>query len=478
MAACVLCGQIEDVREMSGDEQKSHEPVDIETIIDALGSRSHDQIYEIHEKAHPGDVERAFERLADDEREEILNALPAEVLSEWADYLPPADVQRRLASMSKPEQKEVLGGLSDDELVDFLQEVEEEERPKFIELLPDEKRQTSEDLLQYPEESAGGRMTTAMATIGEDLTVREAITELETVKEETELLSRIFVIDKDRHLLGHVRLRDLAFTARDTPVKEIFGPDHFSILALEDQEEAANMIARYDLLALPVVNETNQLLGVITHDDALEILEEESTEDMEKSSGIGGDRGDLAYLQTSVWTHLRRRFVWVLVLAFLALASGVVLLQSEDILKAYYVLALYMPMVVAAGGNTGAQSATMVIRAMSLGELGPSEFWRVVWKEFRIGIFLGGLLGICVAFQIQFLLPAHITEGVSLMKVTYVVGLALTAQVLTSTLTGAALPILARMAKLDPAVVASPAITTLVDVSGSLIYFALARTLI
>ena len=134
-------------------------------------------------------------------------------------------------------------------------------------------------------------------------------------------------------------------------------------------------------------------------------------------------------------------------------------------------------MVVAAGGNTGSQAATMVIRAMSLGELGPSEFWRVVWKEFRIGIFLGGLLGICVALQIQFLLPAHITEGVSLMKVTYVVGLALTAQVLTSTLTGAALPILARMAKLDPAVVASPAITTLVDVSGSLIYFALARTL-
>ncbi len=478
MLTCVFQAEIEDVPDMNGDEQKSHGQVDIETIIDALTSRSRDQIAAIYEKAHPADVEQAFERLEEDEREEILNALPAEVLSEWADYLPPADVEMRLGSMTKPEQKEVLEGLSDDELVDFLQEVEEEDRPKFIELLPEEKRQTSAELLQYPENTAGGRMTKAMATISENISVKEALNELEEVKENIELLSRIFVVDNERRLRGYVRLRDLAFTAWDTPIKDILGSEHFSVRAMEDQEEAANMMARYDLLALPVVDDANRLLGVITHDDAFEILEEESTEDIEKSSGIGGDRGDLAYLQTSVWIHLRRRFGWVLILAFLALASGWVLLKNEDVLKAYYILALYMPMVVAAGGNTGAQSATMVIRAMSLGELGPTEFWRVVWKEFRVGIFLGGLLGIFVALQIQFLLPARIIpDGVSLMQVAYVVGLALTAQVLTSTLTGATLPILARMAKLDPAVVASPAITTLVDVSGSLIYFSLARTL-
>ena len=145
------------------------------------------------------------------------------------------------------------------------------------------------------------------------------------------------------------------------------------------------MIARYDLVALPVVDDENRLVGVITHDDALEILEEESTEDMEKISGIGGERGDFAYLQMSVFSHFKRRAGWVVILAFLALTSGWVLLKYEDVLTAVFLLALYLPMVVAAGGNTGAQSATMVIRAMSLGELDTREFGRVVWKESRIG---------------------------------------------------------------------------------------------
>ena len=464
---------------MSDDEQSSHEQVDIETIIDALTSRSPNRIQALYRTAHPGDVEQAFERIGEDQREEILGVLPAEVLSEWADYLPPADVEMRLGSMSRPEQKEVLGGLSDDELVDFLQEVGEEDRPKFIELLPKEKRQASANLLQYPENTAGGRMTMAMATIPEKLSANEALEALKGVKEEIELLSRIFVIDNHHRLMGHVRLRDLAFAERDTPIGNLLHQNHFSIDALADQEEAANMIARYDLLALPVVDDDSRLLGVITHDDAVEILEEESTEDIEKISGIGGDRGDLAYLQTPVWIHLRRRFGWVLGLAFLGLASGWVLLQHESVFKAYYILSLYLPMVVAAGGNTGAQSATMVIRAMSLGELGPSEFGRVVWKELRIGILLGSLLGFCIAMQIQFLLPKTIIpEGIGIFQVASVVGLALTAQVLTSTITGALLPLFARIVRLDPAVVASPAITTLVDVSGSLIYFSLAQLLL
>ena len=223
-----------------------------------------------------------------------------------------------------------------------------------------------------------------------------------------------------------------------------------------------------------MVDDDGRLLGVITHDDALEILEEESTEDMERLSGIGG-QSDFAYLQTPAMTHFRRRFGWVLTLAFLALSSGFVLHSHEAVLTKYYILALYLPMVVAAGGNTGTQSATMVIRAMSLGELDTREFWRVIWKEGRIGLLLGALLGLCVAIQIQFLMPSGLT-GTSLtpLSVALVVGTSLMAQVLTSTLIGAALPIGAKKVRLDPAVVASPAITTIVDVSGSIIYFSLA----
>ncbi|MDF1851302.1 MAG: magnesium transporter [Verrucomicrobiales bacterium] len=463
---------------MPKTESRKQKPVDVDTILSALESDDPDRLLAIAEEAHPGDIEQAFERLDDSDREDVLDRLPAAVLSEWADYLPAADVEHRLNSLPKGEQREVLDALSDDELVDLLQEMEEEDRPQYIELLPEEKRQVSEDLMQYPEETAGGRMTMRMATLGAEVTVKEALEELRGVKEEAELLSRIYVLDEERRILGKVRLRDLAFSTWDTPIRELMDSDQISVQAMEDQEDAAQMIARYDLMALPVVDEKDRLLGVITHDDALEILEAESTEDMEKISGIGGDRGDQAYLQTPVLAHFRRRFGWVLVLGFLALTSGLVLLKFEDVLKSFYLLALYFPMVVAAGGNTGAQSATMVIRAMALGEFDTKEFGRVIWKEMRIGVLLGALLGSCVALQIQFLLPeAFHPENVALPKVAFVVGIALTAQIFTSTLFGALLPILARAFRLDPAVVASPAITTIVDLSGSLIYFGIAKLL-
>ncbi|MEM7603269.1 MAG: magnesium transporter, partial [Verrucomicrobiota bacterium] len=442
---------------MAEEESQSSGTVEVEDILDAFESYSPDRVQSLVEEAHPGDVEQAFERLDETSRETILDQLPSEVLAEWADYLPAADVERRLNTLPKGEQREVLESLSDDELVDLLQEIEEEDRPQYIELLPDEKREVSENLMQYPEETAGGRMTMAMATIIDGLTVKEALDELRSIKEEAELLSRIYVLDDEQRILGKVRMRDLAFSTWDTPISELMDSDQMSINANEDQEEAAQMIARYDLVALPVVNDENRLVGVITHDDALEILEEESTEDMEMISGIGGERGDFAYLQMSVFSHFKRRAGWVVILAFLALTSGWVLLKYEDVLTAVFLLALYFPMVVAAGGNTGAQSATMVIRAMSLGELDVREFGRVVWKESRIGILLGGMLGILVAVQVCFLMPAFLLPEsfdpaeFNMMSVALVVGLALTVQVFSSTLIGAILPIGARAINLDPA---------------------------
>ena len=464
---------------MGDFDYKTPKPYPVREILESLQSGDLERIADVYREVHPGDIELAFERLTEDERLAILESLPEDVLLEWSDYLTPSELELFLHSVAEPKQKEMLDSLSDDELVDFLQEVEDQqERAQYISLLEEEKRQVSEELLKYSEESAGGRMTTMMAAVTEGLTVKQALEELRELREDAEVLSRIYVVNEENQLIGKIRLRDLAFAKWDTPIAEIISHDGISILDHADQEEAANMIARYDLLTLPVVNNQNHLLGVITYDDAMEILEEESTEDIERQSGIGGERGDLAYLQTSVMAHFRRRFGWVLVLAFLALLSGWVLLRFEDIMKTFYILALYLPMVVAAGGNTGAQSATMVIRAMALGELGPAQFGRVIWKELRIGVMLGILLGLCVALQVKFFLPEAAFGGVDVTQTALVVGIALTAQIFTSTLIGAALPLLARIAKLDPAVVASPAITTFVDVTGSVIYFTLAKLLL
>jgi magnesium transporter len=264
--------------------------------------------------------------------------------------------------------------------------------------------------------------------------------------------------------------------------------DHekLAIRAEEDQEEALRMMLRYDMLALPVIDSSNRLLGIITHDDALEIQEEESTEDLEKAAAIAGERDEEGYLKSPVLSHFKRRVVWVFFLAIVAILSGLVILKYENLLENVFILAVYMPMIVATGGNTGSQAATMVIRAMSLGEFTPAEFFRVVWKELRVGLALGALLGVLIAIGSWILITTFISpdslnsiigkHGLNDLVIT--VGIAMIIQVSVSTFLGAALPMMAKSCKLDPAVVASPAITTIVDVLGLLIYFGTASIIL
>tara|TARA_R110002096_G_scaffold26518_28_gene81871 strand:+ start:178 stop:1551 length:1374 start_codon:yes stop_codon:yes gene_type:complete len=447
-------------------------------IESTLQNGTHDELIELFLDAHPADLAEALDELDDERWDEVLQVMPPGVFSALIEHLPAIDAVDHLQKSSKEYRQEALSYLADDELVDLLQELPEEEREDYVTLLPDSKKQKSRKLLAFPEESAGGRMTTDIATLPENMTVREAIEKLAEVKETTELLSRIYVVDERNRLLGKLRLRDLTFNPRDTEIREVMDQDLLSIDAFADQEEAARMIMRYDLMALPVVNPDLQVLGVVTHDDAMEILEEESTEDIEKLSGIQASAPDKTYTRTSVLGHFQRRAGWVVTMAFLAIASGFVLYNFEHVLGQLAILALYIPMVVAAGGNTGSQSATMVIRAMSLGEFNPKDFLEVIWKEIRIGALLGSVVGICIFVQIQVIQFGDIPETVNLFLVACVVGMALMFQIITSTLLGASLPLLAKLVNADPAVVASPIITTVVDVTGLLIYFGLAKLML
>jgi magnesium transporter len=241
------------------------------------------------------------------------------------------------------------------------------------------------------------------------------------------------------------------------------------------------MLLKYDLIALPVVDEFEHLLGIITHDDAMEIMQEESTEDIEKIAGIGGEQSEETYLNTTILTQFRRRAGWLTGLAFVSILSGYVMMRFGSILSEVFLLALFLPMVVAAGGNTGGQASTMVIRAMSLGEIDPSETWSVAWRELRTGFFLGLLLGVCMALFTVLLLPffhLYLPPGMTLGKVAVAVAVALTTQVTSATFLGSLLPLGARAARLDPAVVSAPAIAAIVDVSGMVIYFSVARAIL
>ena len=456
--------------------------MDIEALESAIQNRDAAAFGTSAEDLHYADLASVFQDLDNDEARGFftqhisLNSFP-NILAE----LPDALIEETLERFDERAQREILRKLVDDDRTDILQDVSTEARKRYLAMLKPEQQETTRSLMRYEEDTAGGRMTTQAARISLGATVKEALEVLREYKDSAESLARIYVVDEDGCLRGKIRLRELAFNSWDTLVEDIMDQADLFILASTDQEEAAQMFTKYDMTLLPVVDEYDHLLGVITHDDVLEIIEEESTEDIEKMSGIAGEQSEQTYLNTSVATHFKRRFPWLLVLALLAISSGYVMLRFEHMLSSIYLLALYLPMVVAAGGNTGGQAATMVIRAMSLGELEAGSTVKVIAKELFLGIFLGATLGCCIALITLFVLPIFnppLPENIAMSTFALAVSVALGAQITTSTLSGALLPLGARAIKLDPAVVAAPAITTLVDISGMVIYFTAAQAIL
>lgn len=445
----------------------------------ALRTRDGSALLSAAEDLHYADLANFYAKLdRDDDRtfmvETLAPATFAQVLAELPDSLREEVITRYLPT----QQRELLEALPDDDRVDILQDLTEDTRSRLLNLLPSDKKELTRTLLRYDEETAGGRMTTGIGRITANLTAREALNTLRKLQDSAETLARIFVIDERERPIGFIRLRDLAFASSETPVQDIMLDVNETILATADQEEAATMVRKYDLLALPVVDEGHRLLGAITYDDAMEILEQESTEDIEKQAGIAGETSEASYLRTRLLVHLKRRVGWLLVLGVLAIASGYVMIRFEPVLNSVFLLALFLPMVVAAGGNTGGQASTMVIRAMSLGELDGRDAMQVAWKELRLGLIQGLILGTSLALICLLVLPLLAPDSLknlNLPHFTLAVSLALTFQVTTSTLIGALLPLGAKALKLDPAVIAAPAITTIVDVSGMLIYFTTAR---
>lgn len=455
--------------------------LDIEALEAAIETRDTKAFHRSVELIHYADLANTFEDLDHESRTFFTAQIDIEKFPEVLAELPDTLVEETLEQFTETDQRHILNNILDDDRADLLQDVTPQTREKYLALLQPDEEETTRTLMRYDEQSAGGRMTTHAATLTQDMTLKAALEGLRQYKDASASLARIYVVDAQGKLKGKTKLRALAFNDSDKLVLDVMEDVDISILATADQEEAAQMFSKYDMMLLPVVNESHHLLGVITHDDVLEIIEEESTEDIEKMSGIAGEQSEETYLNTSVSTHFKRRFPWLLILALLAILSGYVMLRFEHVLSSIFLLALYLPMVVAAGGNTGGQAAAMVIRAMSLGELENGTTMKVMAKELSLGILLGISLGICIACITILVLPAFhpiIPDHITLPLFALAVSTAIAAQITTSTLTGALLPIGARAIKLDPAVVAAPAITTLVDISGMVIYFSAARLIL
>lgn len=462
----------------------SEEAKDTRRMIEAIEERDSAKFLKAADALHYADLAEIFERLNDDKREFFSEHIDKEKFAAVITELPDTLVEETMERLDIEAQREILDQVSDDDRVDILQDVSDDTRERLLELVEPDDIEVTKSLLKYGENTAGGRMTTHFGSIRAEMTIKEALRSLREASDETESFSRVYVVDAKERLCGYVRFRDLAFNTWETKISAVQREVTRSILASADQEEAAQMVSKYDLFVLPVVDEQNRILGIITHDDVVEILEEESTEDMEKMAGFSGEVSEETYLNTPTMTHFKRRFPWLFGLALLAIASGVVMMEFESVLKDLYILSLFLPMVVAAGGNTGGQASTMVIRAMALGELDKGELWRVAWKELRLGLMLGSLLGLGMAIiTVTFvpsvevfaeMMPAHI----GFTKFACAIAIALAIQITSSTLVGSLLPIGARAANIDPAIIAAPAITTIVDVSGMVIYFFVAKAIL
>jgi magnesium transporter len=454
----------------------------LDELLRAVEAEDQSAVRALAEELHYADLAKAYQELEEEKHPLFLKTLGPALAADMLVELPDSMIEEALDAFSPAELKVLFHELSDDDRVDILQDVGDEARLRFLGLLGPEDEELTRSLLKYEHDTAGGRMTTRIGRVFLNQTVKQAIEMLRRGQESTETLSRIFVVDDKGRLVGKLRFRDLAFNTWDTPVRDIMrevGPER--VLATADQEEAANMLLKYDLIALPVVDEFGHLLGIVTHDDAMEIMQEESTEDIEKIAGIGGEQSEETYLNTTIATQFRRRAGWLTGLAFVSILSGYVMMRFGTVLSQVFLLSLFLPMVVAAGGNTGGQASTMVIRAMSLGEIEPGSAWQVAWKELRTGFFLGTLLGTCMALFTVLMLPLFhlaLPEGLTFAKVALTVAVALTAQVTSATFLGSLLPLGARAVNLDPAVVSAPAIAAIVDVSGMVIYFTVARTIL
>lgn len=383
-------------------------------------------------------------------------------------------------SISKKKFAVVFEEMPSDDRVDLYQMLSLSEQNALLPFLSKRIREDVLYLNTYPEETAGSIMSTDFATVQKDMTCSEAMDKVRLDAPSKTTVYYIYVVDEEQEMQGFITLKDLILANPNTLVKHVLH-SQFVYGNVEDKsEDIAKMISKYDLVAIPILNELKQLVGIVTHDEAIDVIRAEHTEDMERFMGILSSASEeLEYNKTTVWMHFKKRIVWLASLAAIGTISGYIIHRYEAAFEQMIILAFYMPMIADAGGNSGSQSATVVIRALSLGQIKMSDWLRVIWTEFRISILLALCLGVLAYARIAFLSHnVDIPPEFSLFQIGIVISLALSVQIVSSALVGAGLPLIVRVLGGDPAVAASPAITTIVDITGLLIYFSLATSIL
>ncbi|MEH0156817.1 magnesium transporter [Limibacter armeniacum] len=392
----------------------------------------------------------------------------------------PAKKQEELFNLlDKRRFSKIFQEMPSDKRADFYQSLTATEQAALMPFLSKAIRENVLELSAYPHDTAGGIMNTDFATIRLKMTVSQALEKVRRDAPSGKMLYYIYVVDEQKHLVGFVTLKRLVLAEPTQNVSEILHTEYIHSMITDDREEVARLIEKYDLVAIPILNEYDQLVGIVSHDDAMDVLRKEQSEDLQKIMGIRVADEEAGYLETPVMRHFSKRIVWLVALAAFGIISGLVLHQYEGLLNKLVVLAVYMPMLADTGGNAGSQSSTVVIQALSVGEVKFSHWFKVMLKEASISTMLAICLGVLAFAKVAFLSSAtELPSELSLSYVAFVIAVAISLQVISSSIIGALLPLTVKRLGGDPAVVASPAITTIVDITGLMIYFGLASWLL
>jgi len=415
------------------------------------------------------DVASVVTELEKAEQLKIFRILPKNIAADVFSYLPIETQQDILVSLTDKEASGIIENLYADDAADLLEEMPANVVHRLLALTSPETRRDINNLLQYPDDSAGSIMTVEYIDLKEETTVAQAIEKIRTTGIDKETINNCFVLDRARHLIGIVTLRKLLLSNPDELVQDVMTDYVISVKTLTDQEEVARIVMKYDFTVVPVVDSENRMVGIVTVDDVVDIIEQEATEDIEKVAAITPT--DKPYMRTGVLETFWKRIPWLMFLMLSAAFTGSIITSFESALAKQVVLTAFIPMLMGTGGNAGGQASVTIIRGLSLDEIRYCDILRVLWKEFRVAICCGIVLAGVNFVKLLFL------DRVGMM-VAVVVSLSLVATVVIAKLMGCSLPVLAKRIGVDPAVMASPFITTIVDTLSLVIYFKVATVLL
>lgn len=408
------------------------------------------------------DIADFMEELDHEDTVLVFRMLPKELAADVFAELPVDDEHRVITSITDSELKSIVTDLYVDDVVDMLEELPANVVKRVLLNSDPEQRRLINQFLNYPDDSAGSVMTAEYVSLRESMTVRDSFEYIRANGVNKETIYTCYVLDDARHLMGVVTVKDLLMNPYETLVGDIMSQNIIKVNTTDDQEDAARLMTDYDLLCLPVVDNEDRLVGIITVDDIMDVIEAEATEDMEKMAAMRPS--ERPYLRTGVLTLARNRIPWLLVLMFSSIFTGAILLKYEGAFDVMPLLVTFIPMLMDTGGNAGSQASTMIIRGMAIGEINLRDALQVLWKEIRVGMICGLILGTANFIRLMIQYPGH-------TLVSFVVVISVFFIVIIAKSIGCMLPMLAKAVHLDPALVASPMLTTVVDATSLMIYF-------